>query len=222
VDTENPDTSQYLLFMVSEKEASRSISIENFQTIMSDAILSWLSQEVTKHTIKINYDFDDPENQAWINWQLSRMTTSSSKTTTTTQGITTVTTAVTTEPAVDYSFRIYLDEGKTSAVDNRSPIDVGSIAKGTMTSIKLYLENTGDEVDEQVIVNSIHISDNIMVGYTPVTLGPNGSLSVLELAVAVASGMTTGDYSFELMFSRGTDTRGYTLVVPVKLSVTGS
>jgi hypothetical protein len=73
VDSTTPDSSQYLLFMVSEKASSREIDENSMQVLKSNALISWLTQEMPSHNIKINYDFNNLENQAWINLQLTKM-----------------------------------------------------------------------------------------------------------------------------------------------------
>ncbi len=73
VDATNPSTSQYLLFMVSEKASSRQIDDDPLQALKSNALINWLNQEMPSHNIIINYDFNSSANQAWINWQLSKM-----------------------------------------------------------------------------------------------------------------------------------------------------
>lgn len=68
-----PDTSTYLLFMVSEKAASRQIDDNNMQILRASALKNWLTQEIPSHNIKIDYDFNSTENQAWINLQLTKL-----------------------------------------------------------------------------------------------------------------------------------------------------
>ncbi len=73
VDATNPSTSQYLLFMVSEKASSRDIDDSSMQVLKSKVLINWLDQEVPSHKITINYDFNNSKNQAWISWQLAKM-----------------------------------------------------------------------------------------------------------------------------------------------------
>ncbi len=72
VDPTTPDTSQYFLFMVSEKATGREIDDSSMQALKSNALINWLAQEMPSHNITINYDFNNSENQAWINWQLAK------------------------------------------------------------------------------------------------------------------------------------------------------
>ncbi len=73
VDPTAPNTSQYLLFMVSEKAAGREIDNSLMQVLRSRALSNWLLQEVPSHSIIMNYDFNSSANQAWINWQLTKV-----------------------------------------------------------------------------------------------------------------------------------------------------
>ncbi len=73
VDPTTPDSSQYLLFMVSEKAPSRQIDDSSMQVLKSNALINWLAQEVSSHSITVNYDFSNSENQAWIDLQLAKM-----------------------------------------------------------------------------------------------------------------------------------------------------
>ena len=73
VDPTAPDTSQYLLFTVSEKAAAREIDDSTMQVLRSRAFSNWLLHEEQSHNIIVNYDFNNPENQAWINWQLTKV-----------------------------------------------------------------------------------------------------------------------------------------------------
>ncbi|MFC2005551.1 peptidylprolyl isomerase [Chloroflexota bacterium] len=73
VDPTAPGTSQYLLFMVSEKTDVREIDDTSLQVLRSRALSNWLLQEVPSHSIILNYDFNDSANQAWIEWQLSKI-----------------------------------------------------------------------------------------------------------------------------------------------------
>jgi foldase protein PrsA len=66
------DSTQYALFMVSEKAANLDIDPNNLEMLKSRALLNWLAGEEPQHSIKINYDFNDAKNQAWISWQLSQ------------------------------------------------------------------------------------------------------------------------------------------------------
>lgn len=68
-----PNTSPYLLFMVSEKAAVREIDDNSMQVLRSSALSNWLLREEPTHNIVVNYDFNNPENQAWINLQLTKI-----------------------------------------------------------------------------------------------------------------------------------------------------
>ncbi len=72
VNPSNPTTSQYLLFMVSEKDSNRVIDDNAMQALKLDALSNWLFQEAPSHSIIVNYDFNNAANQAWIDWQLSK------------------------------------------------------------------------------------------------------------------------------------------------------
>jgi hypothetical protein len=73
VDPTTPNTSQYLVFMVSEKAASRQIDDKPMQVLKSKALSNWLAQEIPSHSIRQDYDFSNPQNQAWINWQEAKL-----------------------------------------------------------------------------------------------------------------------------------------------------
>jgi len=72
VNPTTPTTSQYLLFMVSEKAAVRELDDSSTQVLKDRALSNWLAQEEPSHSIIVNYDFNNSANQAWINWQLSK------------------------------------------------------------------------------------------------------------------------------------------------------
>ena len=71
----NPSSSstQYLLFMVSEKAALRPIDASVIQTLKDKALSNWFLQESPQHAITLVYDFNNAANQAWIDWQLSQI-----------------------------------------------------------------------------------------------------------------------------------------------------
>ncbi len=73
VNSTTPGGSQYLIFMVSEKAPSREIDDNPLQALKSNALINWLDQEIPSHSITVNYDFNNSNNQAWINWQLAKM-----------------------------------------------------------------------------------------------------------------------------------------------------
>lgn len=73
VDPTTPTSNPYLLFMVSEKAPSREIDEESLQALKSNALINWLDQETPLHNINISYDFNNSQNQAWINLQLAKM-----------------------------------------------------------------------------------------------------------------------------------------------------
>lgn len=76
VNPTTPTSSQYVIFMVSEKAPSREIDANPLQALKSNALINWLDQETPLHNININYDFNNSKNQAWINLQLTKMSTS--------------------------------------------------------------------------------------------------------------------------------------------------
>jgi foldase protein PrsA len=69
-DPNSPTTSQYVIFMVSEKDPNREIDANSMETLKSRALYNWLTQEIPQHTI--NYNFD-ANTAAWVNWQLAKM-----------------------------------------------------------------------------------------------------------------------------------------------------
>ncbi|OGO21997.1 MAG: hypothetical protein A2Z28_03720 [Chloroflexi bacterium RBG_16_51_9] len=73
VNPSSPSISQYLIFMVSEKDFARQIDDSALQVLRSRALLNWLAQEAPLHKITVNYDFSNTANQAWIDWQLSKV-----------------------------------------------------------------------------------------------------------------------------------------------------
>ncbi len=73
VDAANPNSSQYILFLASEKASNREIDANAMQALKNNALANWLSQEIPAHNIVVNYDFNKQENITWINWQLSKM-----------------------------------------------------------------------------------------------------------------------------------------------------
>jgi len=61
--------SQYLLFMVSEKDPERSVDISVKQQLSYYSFQSWLYQLMEKYTIDVNLD---EETLAWVEWQLAK------------------------------------------------------------------------------------------------------------------------------------------------------
>ena len=72
VNPASPTTTQYLLFMVSEKSPSRPIDANSTKALQANALSNWIAQEVPNHSIVLNYDFNNTVNQAWVNWQLTK------------------------------------------------------------------------------------------------------------------------------------------------------
>ena len=70
VDFESSDyETYYYLIMVSEKAEAREIDEGSLQTIKSQVLDDWLSEEAKSHEITLNYN---SEINAWINWQISK------------------------------------------------------------------------------------------------------------------------------------------------------
>lgn len=69
----NPSAGQYVIFMVSEKDASREVSAANMQTLQSNVFYEWLNQEtqsyIQNNQIQSNID---SKTMAWIEWQLQK------------------------------------------------------------------------------------------------------------------------------------------------------
>jgi len=70
MDPSNPTSSQYLLFMVSEKDAERAIDANMKAQMEQTAFRYWLEQEKQNH--KITYELTASD-QAWVNWQLAKV-----------------------------------------------------------------------------------------------------------------------------------------------------
>jgi foldase protein PrsA len=62
--------SQYLLFMVSEKDPERAIDESVKQQIAYNSFYSWLTQKTQEYTITINLD---EKTLAWVEWQLAKI-----------------------------------------------------------------------------------------------------------------------------------------------------
>lgn len=69
VDSSNPTTSQYALFLISEKDANREIEAYLMPVLSSRAFYNWLMQEIPQHVIKYNYS---AETQVWVGRQLTK------------------------------------------------------------------------------------------------------------------------------------------------------
>ena len=65
----SPTTSQYLLFLVSEKDPSRDVDPAAKATMVQNAFYYWLQDQMTKHKIEYKLTTDD---QAWVQWQLTK------------------------------------------------------------------------------------------------------------------------------------------------------
>lgn len=65
-----PTEKGFYLLKVSEKAAAREIDEDSVKALRSKALENWLLEEMQYHDIKYNFD---PEINAWINWQLSKM-----------------------------------------------------------------------------------------------------------------------------------------------------
>ena len=69
----NPSTStssQYLLFMISEKDPERPIDATMKAQMEQTAFYYWINQEMQNHKITYELTTDD---QAWVNWQLAKI-----------------------------------------------------------------------------------------------------------------------------------------------------
>jgi foldase protein PrsA len=69
-------SSQWGIFMVSEKDPKRAIDSNQKQAIAVAQFTAWLAQETQNHNIATVYNFNDEQNQAWIQYQLARMSKS--------------------------------------------------------------------------------------------------------------------------------------------------
>jgi foldase protein PrsA len=80
-DQTNPDTMTYAVLMVSEKDASREVTSDYLTALQTRAYTDWLNSQWADRDIKYygihggNYD---NVTSAWLNYQLSRLKTSSS------------------------------------------------------------------------------------------------------------------------------------------------
>ncbi len=68
IDPSSPSTSQYIIFMVSEKDPDHAIDANQLQILRFRALYSLISQQIPQH-VKYNYT---PEDQAWITKQLEK------------------------------------------------------------------------------------------------------------------------------------------------------
>ncbi len=66
----DPTNSQYLLFMVTEKDPARAIDPTMKAQLAQTSFLYWLTQEEQNH--KITYELT-ANDQAWVNWQLAKI-----------------------------------------------------------------------------------------------------------------------------------------------------
>ena len=66
----DPTNSQYLLFMVSEKDPERAIDANMKAQMEQTAFYYWINQEMQNH--KISYELTASD-QAWIDWQLAKV-----------------------------------------------------------------------------------------------------------------------------------------------------
>ena len=62
-------SSQFVIFMVSEKDSSRDIDPSQLQTLRANALYNWLTQEIQQHSVDYK---DDAQTLAWIQWQLAK------------------------------------------------------------------------------------------------------------------------------------------------------
>jgi parvulin-like peptidyl-prolyl isomerase len=62
-------TSAYLILMVSEKDAAHAVDENMKQSLSASSFSTWLSQQVSEHTITVNLD---TTTQSWIEWQLAK------------------------------------------------------------------------------------------------------------------------------------------------------
>jgi parvulin-like peptidyl-prolyl isomerase len=62
-------TSAYLIFMVSEKDTARAVDENMKQSLAASSFSTWLTQQVSEHTITVNLD---STTQSWVEWQLAK------------------------------------------------------------------------------------------------------------------------------------------------------
>ena len=65
----DPTNSQYLIFMVSEKDPDRTIDAATKQQVAYNTFYYWLNDQMQQHTITYHLNADT---QAWVQWQLSK------------------------------------------------------------------------------------------------------------------------------------------------------
>ena len=225
VDSSNPDTSEYLLFMVSEKAADRTIDQSSIELLQSNYFNGWLYQQMSAHTITVKYDFNKVSNQTWISWQLAKIpnaTLSVSTISAAASTSTTTTPVVTNTVNTSYTFGLFSDEACTVPISNSSSLDFGPVPQGTIITKTIYIKNLGEEISEPVIIQAISLNSGLGMAGGPVTLEASGSSKPVDIYLGAGTKQTIGTYSFTVMFSRGTLTGGYSLFIPGKVSVTAA
>lgn len=70
LDTTSPATSQYALFLISERDSDRIIEDYMLQVLGHRAFYDWLEQEIPKHLVEYDYG---PETQAWVKKQIAKV-----------------------------------------------------------------------------------------------------------------------------------------------------
>lgn len=211
VDSENPDTSQYLLFMVSEKDADRTIDESSLDLLLSNYINGWLYQQMSAHDIRVVYNFSDEANDAWVTLQLASMPSLSTNTTVISKTSTsTTTTATGSTSAVDYSFGLYEDAACKNQITEDSVIDWGSMQQGSVATKTVYVKNLGDESSEPVIFVGMDMGTDMAMESKQVAL-TGDSVEEVTISLAAATKSLTGTRTFTVMCSRGDMVGGYCL-----------
>lgn len=219
VDSSNP-SSGYYIFMVSAKDPNRPIDSNSMQILSSNALNNWITQQRTKHVIKIDYNFNSSSNQSWLEWQVSRMA-GSPKTTGSTTTTTTSTTTTAVLPSNYYAFDVYSDSDLKDQLSSSSVIDLGTVQQGNMIQKKIYVKNTGKDTSYPVLTSQTDLSSGLAFNGSDATLTANGSATI-TLSLAAASSITTGEYNFTIAINRGDMNGGYSIFIPAKVTVTAA
>jgi|WetSurMetagenome_2_1015567.scaffolds.fasta_scaffold10447_4 parvulin-like peptidyl-prolyl isomerase len=217
LDSANPDTSRYLIFMVSEKAADRTVDESSIQLLQSNYMSGWLYQQMSEHNIQVKYNFNDTSKASWVTLQLAKMDVA--ETTTKTTSASTTKPVTSTGNKVDYSFGIYEDEQCTKPITESSVIDFGPVEQGTIIARAIYIKNLGIESSDPVIFAGMNTGSDMAMVADQVTL-TGDSVETAKMALGAVTKATTGVRTFTIMISRGTMTGGYTIFVQGKATVT--
>jgi hypothetical protein len=82
-DTGDTDTTDYALFMISERDVNREVSAEHIESLKAKAYSDWLIEQWNSREIKyygLRGGGIDPYTQAWLNYQLERLKKGTSST----------------------------------------------------------------------------------------------------------------------------------------------